>query len=124
MAELLIFVETVADARPLPLRRLPRVVVHPVEVGAPRSARLGGNILQRCQQRVRNEELRAPPLNRCLRALRASDDAGGFPRPAIALIAPGPPTQELSAEIGNEDRQLAIEGRNLVLEVDRKAFVR
>src|SRR5207247_7601461 len=95
MAELLVFVETVADPRPLPLRCLPSVVVHPVEVGAPGGARFGRNILQRCQQRVRNEELRAPPLNRCLRLLRASDDAGRLPRPAVALIAPRPPTQEL-----------------------------
>src|SRR5258706_13367196 len=108
MAELLVFVETVADRRPLPLRGFSAVVIHAVEVRTPRGARLGRNVLERRQQRVGDEELGAPPLNRCLRLLRAADDAGRFARPAFAVIVPGPPAQESSAEIGDEDRQLAI----------------
>src|SRR5690242_10059412 len=46
LAELQVFVEALADARPFPLRALPSVIVHAIEVGAPARARLGRNILQ------------------------------------------------------------------------------
>ena len=43
---------------------------------------------------------------------------------AIALVVPGTPAEELTAEVGNQDRQFVIERRDLVLEVDRVALVR
>src|SRR3982751_6443034 len=87
-------------------------------------SRLGRHVLQRCQQRVRDEEFCAPSLNRCVGLPRSADDAGGLSSQAVTFVAPWPPPKELSAEIGNEDRELAIERRDLVLEVHRVALVR
>ena len=42
-------VEALADTRPFPLRALPSVIVHAVEVGAPPRALLRWNVLQRPQ---------------------------------------------------------------------------
>src|ERR1700736_1260432 len=56
VAECLVLMERLADRRPFPLRLLAIVVVHPVEVGAPARACLRRNVLQRCQQGVRNEK--------------------------------------------------------------------
>src|SRR4051812_46919955 len=124
MAEFFIFVKTLADRRPLPLRLLSAVVIHAVEVGAPGAPWLGRHILEWCEQRVRDEELGAPSLNGGLRLLRAADDAGRLPGLAVVLVVPGPPTQKFAAEIRDEDRQFVIERRDLVFEVDGKALVR
>src|SRR5262249_8818193 len=43
-----------------------------------------------------------------------------FPFP---LVVPGAPTQELAVEVRNQDRELLLEGRNLVFEVDRVALI-
>jgi len=61
--------------------------------------------------------------NRRVRLLWSTDDARGLSGHATAFVVPWPPTQELSAEIRDEDRELAIEGRDLVLEIYREALV-
>src|SRR5215207_2262190 len=104
LAELLVLVKARADRGPFPLRRLPAVMVHAIEVGAPRCARPGRNVLQRLQQRVGDEKLRAPSLDRRPRLSRSADDAGVPAGHTIALVVPWPPAQEASAEVGDDDR--------------------
>src|SRR5205085_8550261 len=110
IAELLELMEALADARPLPLRALSFVVIHAVEVRAPACARRRRHVLQRLEERVRNEELRAPALDRGVRGLRAADRRRGLADQAIAFVVPRPPAEKLTAEIRNDDRQLVIEG--------------
>src|SRR6187431_2807096 len=64
LSELLEFMKTRPDPCPVPLRGLATVVIHAIEVRAPLRTGLGRNVLQRTQQRVGNEKLRAPALNR------------------------------------------------------------
>src|SRR5262245_57047729 len=60
-AEFLVIVKRRSHLRPLPLRPCPVVMVHPVEVGAPARAGLRRDVLQRSEQRERDEEFSAPP---------------------------------------------------------------
>src|SRR5438034_744460 len=85
LSELPVLVEALADTRPVPFRALSIVVVDAVEVGAPGRPRPGRDVRQRRQQRIRDEELRAPSLNRCVRFLRSARGARRFARQAIAL---------------------------------------
>src|SRR5437773_11705671 len=103
VAELLVLVEALSNARPIPAGCPPVVVVHAIEVRAPAHSRPGGNVLQRRQERVRDEELRAPPFDRCVRLFRSADGARRFSNEPVTLVAPRPPAQELPAEIRNEN---------------------
>src|SRR5215510_8504983 len=75
LTELFVLVERRADRRPLPLRALPLVVVHAVEVRAPARARFRRHVLQRTQERVRHEDFGAPAGDRRVRLLRSARDA-------------------------------------------------
>ncbi len=55
--------------------------------------------------------------------LRPAGDARRLARLPIFLVVPGTPAEELAAEIRHQDRELVIERRDLVFEVDRIALV-
>src|SRR6185503_10464088 len=109
--------------RPLPLRTRAVVMIHAVEVRAPASARFGRDVLERREQRVGNEDLRAPALNGGVGFLGPAQDRCRLARLTIAVVVPRPPAEEPPLEVGNEDRELAIERRDLVLEVHGVALV-
>src|SRR5215471_9371305 len=59
-----------------------------------------------------------------MRFFRSARRAGGLARETSALVVPRSPAEELSTEVGDDDRQFVIERRDLVLEVDGIALVR
>src|SRR4051794_30260857 len=56
LAELLVLMKGLAHASPLPLRALPLVVIHAVEVRAPPRTGRWRHVLQRLEQRVGDEK--------------------------------------------------------------------
>ena len=53
----------------------------------------------------------------------AADGRGRLANLAVAFVMPGTPAEKFAVHVGDDDRQLDVERRNLIFKVDRVAFV-
>src|SRR5262249_49299599 len=121
--ELTVFVEVGPDARPVPARDLAAVVIHPVEVRPPPGAGAGGNVAHGLERAMGNDPPGPPAGTLPARPECASDGRRRVADLAVPLVMPGAPAQVLALEVGHNDRQLAAERRDFILEVDRVTLV-
>ena len=123
-SELLKLMKARSDPSPVPARSLSIIVIDTIEVRSPPRPDLRRNLLQWLQQFVWNKHLRLPPAHFSPGLHRAARDSSCLARLAIALIVPGSPTQKLPSEVGNQNRKLKSQWRNLIFEIDRIPLIR
>src|SRR5262245_730102 len=115
--EIVDLVKAGAHRRPGPAG-LTVVVVHAIEIGPPRCSWLRRHVLQRGEQCKGNEELGRPAGGGAAGRFAAPLDAGRLLDFPLAVVMPGPPTEELAAEIGDQNRKLIIQRRDFVFEIN------